>query len=383
MSKHSLQSITGKRHSAGFTLVELMVGVGVGLLSTVVIATILARSEQQKRNTMSGSDAQVAGALAIFELEKEVREAGYGLTSDTAGTACTLTAKYAGAAIADIPADLAPVVITKTADKPDTLRITKSVPTHFSIPAQVTAPLFNPVGGGSVANTVTLKSNIGIAAGDLLAVVSAPADVTKGVGSCIVFQATDVKDDHLGVGRTVDAAWNSIATLPALSLSQYVVNLGALESSTFSVVPVSAGSPVYALQRSQFTLKDRAVVTRVVQNGVVDLKAFYGVDTDADGVVDKYVSDTPTTVAGWQQVRAVRMALLTRSEQFEKDKVTTVEPLWDVGKVADVPGVVDCGTSKCVQLNPKVATDWEHYRYKVFEVVIPIRNQLWRSDVGS
>lgn len=383
MSKKRLQTMPGKRGSAGFTLVELMVGVGVGLLSTVVIATILARSEQQKRNTMSGSDAQVAGALALFELEKEVKEAGYGLTSDTAGTGCTLTAKYAGAVIADIPPDLAPIVITKTADMPDTLRITKSMPTRFSIPAQVTAPLFNPTGGGSVANTVTLKSNIGIEPGDLLAVVSAPADPTTGVGSCIVFQATDIKADHVGVGRTVDAEWNSIATLPAMSLSQYVVNLGALESSTYSVAPVAAGSPIYALQRAQFTLKDRAVVNRVVQNGVVDLKAFYGVDTDADGVVDQYVSDTPTTVAGWQQVRAVRMALLTRSEQFEKDKVTTAEPLWDVGKLASVPGTEDCGTSKCIKLNPKVAADWEHYRYKVFEVVIPIRNQLWRSDLGT
>ena len=383
MSMKRLQLMPRKRGSAGFTLVELMVGVGVGLLSTVVIATILARSEQQKRNTMSGSDAQVAGALALFELEKEVKEAGYGLTSDTAGTGCTLTAKYAGAVIAGMPADLAPIVITKTADKPDTVRVTKSTPSRFSIPSQVTAPLFNPVGGGSVANTVTVKSNIGIAAGDLLAAVSGPADVKTGVGTCVVFQATDVKDDHLGIGRTVDGAWNALATLPALSLDQYVVNLGGLESSTYTVEPVAAGSPIYALRNAQFTLKDRAVVTRVVQNGVVDLKAFYGVDTDADGVVDKYVSDTPTSVEGWQQVRSVRMALLTRSEQFEKDKVTVSEPLWDVGKVADVPGTEDCGASKCVKLNPKVATDWEHYRYKVFEVVIPIRNQLWRSDLKS
>ena len=382
MSNKSRHTLSRKRSGAGFSLVELMVGVGVGLLSTVVIATILARSEQQKRNAMSGSDAQVAGALALFELEKEVKEAGYGLTSDTAGTACTLTATYGGAAIVDMPADLAPVVITKTADKPDTVRISKSNPTRYSIPSQVSAPLFNPTGAGSVANTVTLKSNLGIVAGDLLAAVTAPASVATGVGTCTVFQATDVKADHVGVGRTVDAAWNGASALPALTAAQYVVNLGALESTTYSVAPISAGSPVYALQRSQFTLKDRTLVTRVVQNGVVDLKAYYGVDTNADGVVDKYVSDTPTSVTGWQQVRAVRMALLTRSEQFEKDKVTVAEPLWDVGKVADVPDTEDCGASKCIKLNPKVATDWEHYRYKVFEVVIPIRNQLWRSDIG-
>lgn len=368
----------------GFSLVELMVGVGVGLLSTVVIATILANSEQQKRSTMMGGDAQVAGSLALYQLEAAVREAGYGLTSDTAGTGCTLVARYGGAVLADAPTSLAPVVITPaSAGVMPSVRVTRSLTSSFALPAQVEAPLFNPAGAGTVATTVVVRSTLGMSAGDLLAVVSAPVDATKGVGTCNVFQVSALAADNISITRTTDAGWNGVADLAALSAGQYVVNLGSLETTTFSVGPIAAGSPIHALQLTRYNLKDRTLTNQVLQNGVVDMKAFYGSDSDDDGVVDSYDTTTPTTVQGWQRVRSLRVAVLTRSDQFEKDKVTTTEPLWDVGKSATVSGAVDCGSSKCILMSPKVSTDWEHYRYKVFDVVIPLRNQVWRSDLPS
>ena len=65
------------------------------------------------------------------------------------------------------------------------------------------------------------------------------------------------------------------------------------------------------------------------------------VDSDGDGIVDIYDTATPTTAQGWSQVRSVRLAVLARSEQFEKEEVTASEPLWNVGTAVKVAGSID------------------------------------------
>ena len=64
----------------GFSLVELMVAVVIGLIGTVVIFQVYAVSEGQKRSTVSGGDAQQNGAIGLFTIERELRNAGHGLT---------------------------------------------------------------------------------------------------------------------------------------------------------------------------------------------------------------------------------------------------------------------------------------------------------------
>ena len=99
------------------------------------------------------------------------------------------------------------------------------------------------------------------------------------------------------------------------------------------------------------------------------------------GVVDTWDNITPTTNAGWRQVVAVRLAVVARSATYEKEVVTTANPTWDVGSVIPVTGAVTCpsGTGKCLSLKVDGLTDWQHYRYKVFDTVIPLRNMLWNS----
>ena len=64
----------------GFGLVEIMVGLMVGLISMVVVMQVYSVFENQKRATTSGSDAQTNGALALYLMEREVRAAGNGMT---------------------------------------------------------------------------------------------------------------------------------------------------------------------------------------------------------------------------------------------------------------------------------------------------------------
>ena len=105
----------------------------------------------------------------------------------------------------------------------------------------------------------------------------------------------------------------------------------------------------------------------------------YGKDTNADGSVDTWDNVTPATPAQWLQVLAVRVAVVARSAQYEKEEVTSTNPLWDVGTAIAIAGTATCGTSKCLSLKVDSLTDWKHYRYKVFDTVIPLRNMLWNS----
>ena len=84
------------RRHAGFTLIELMVGVVLGMLTVVIIANVFATAEGQKRTTTSGSDAQVAGSLALHALQRDVRMAGYGLAGLVAAGVGVAAAKNFG-----------------------------------------------------------------------------------------------------------------------------------------------------------------------------------------------------------------------------------------------------------------------------------------------
>ena len=66
---------------AGFSLVDVMVGMVLSLLGTIIIFQVFEVSERIKRTTTSGGDAQQNGAAALFALERGVRQAGYGINA--------------------------------------------------------------------------------------------------------------------------------------------------------------------------------------------------------------------------------------------------------------------------------------------------------------
>ena len=64
---------------AGFTLVEIMVGLAIGMLATIVIMQVLSVFETQKRTTTGTADAQTNGNIALYNIERELQMAGYSL----------------------------------------------------------------------------------------------------------------------------------------------------------------------------------------------------------------------------------------------------------------------------------------------------------------
>ena len=55
-----------------------MVGVLIGMIGIIVIFQMLDVSEKRKRTTGAGADAQISGTMALYSLERDLRQAGLG-----------------------------------------------------------------------------------------------------------------------------------------------------------------------------------------------------------------------------------------------------------------------------------------------------------------
>lgn len=66
-----------RTNQVGFTLVEIMVAMVIGMLGIMVIMQMAFTFEGQKRTTTGGDDAQNAAAIAMFGLQRNLLQAGY------------------------------------------------------------------------------------------------------------------------------------------------------------------------------------------------------------------------------------------------------------------------------------------------------------------
>jgi type IV pilus assembly protein PilW len=340
----------------------------IGLIATIVIAQVLVVSEGRRRTTVSGSDAQVSGALAIYAVQREVQMAGYGLTASTAGLGCTIKGQRNSV---NYNFTLAPIVITQgSSGAPDSIQILTSAKPSYSVPVRVATD--HP----KTASTFYVNTNLGTAVGDLLVAVPPTIDVNNW---CSIFEVTSLTGStQINHVTGTNGDWNqsggsSIFPTAGYLATTYLINLGPFTTSTISV---SANN---TLQVTTFNTTGAATSTEDLYTDVVNVKALYAKDTDGDGLVDTYDATTPTTAAGWQQVKGIRLAVVARSAQIEKDNVTAANPLWDVGTTGTVAGSATCGSSKCVTLTVDTLTNWQQYRYKVYDTFVPLRNLLWQS----
>lgn len=363
----------------GFSLIELMVGLAVGLVVVLVVVQALSFAEGQKRSTTTGADAQVSGALALYAIQRDVQMAGYGFASNPSALGCPLTYSYNGVPIVNFPTTLAPVIITQGAGSaPDSIRVLASNKTSASVPTRVIPPGYDPAVPAKAVSFPVI-STLGIKKGDLLVAV---IDATR---PCSVFQAT--ADASAGVVPRADDTmhWNA-AGQPATAYADgnFLVNLGGLTDHFYDINTATG-----TLRQQVFTAATGSYAQNDIQAGIVQMKAMYGICstcTDAvTGAIDSYSNATPTTNAGWLQVRAIRVAVVARSAQYEQKTVSTVDQnttgvLWDVGAAATIAGTAAChGGSQCLTLKLDSDPDWQHYRYKVYDMVIPLRNLVWTS----
>jgi len=400
--------------TTGFTLVEIMIGLLIGVIGIVVIMETFAVSEGYKRTATTGSDAQTSGGIALYMLEREIRIAGYGMNQLMAN-GCTSVVAYNSAAgtssaMRFVPFEINPAGFPAGDANTDVLMVAYGTAGDF-----VTGV---PANQASQAGDYTVAGNYdAYRAGDLVVAYQPPAAVGL-QPSCALADITGVPG---AAGNCNGASGSAGTNVLGHGVSAYENSYQACNNATpihnspagvrdASGVPVPAltqasggqlfnlgGTPsvkIYAIRGGNLTMCDAIASDctnvanyNVMVGGIVSLRAIYGQDTTVpmDGRIDQWSRAALATPAAVSATMAVALEVTAKSPLKEKPSSGTV---CDATTVASRPDKVqdwfgpslapNDGTLGTGQIDLSTsAADWQCYRYKLFQSSVPLRNMIW------
>lgn len=354
---------------SGFSLVELMVALVIGLITTLVITQVFSGFEGQKRSTGATSDAQTNGTLAVFSIERDVLMAGYGLplfstkVSPMKCTTGTMTIDHDGDA-GTPELGFAPVQITDggASGESDTVAV------RYSSSATAGA------NGGVPITIVGVSGNI-ISAD--VAIGCGNTDVAMFINgtSCALTRVSGTPTfDPLGPDKvTVVSNTNAVA-------GGTMACLGRWSEITYQVGHAENRYWLEAIDSKTAQFPNPVPL----QAEIVNIQAQYGIAatrTDFDVIewVDATGSWVAPTIDDRNRIRAVRIAVLARSALAEKDDVTAE----CAGKIC--ASWEDPARSGLSRPSPDLmvaapGADWRKYRYRLYQTIVPLRNLIWSSQ---
>lgn len=385
------RTLTPAHRAKGFSLIELMVGMVIGLLATLVIMQTFSVFEEQKRSTTSGADAQENGLFGLHTIETDVRMAGRGLVVN-GQLALTKLNTYKNGTVSQNNI-MVPVLISdggSAANNSDTIGVVYSNSPCAGSSMRIVNAMPTP------SNVVTVNVASCTKNNDFI-ILSSPRTGVAGT----LMQATNTQVQANGT-NVLTSSGQSIYNPPGgfngtlfppggYGTDSVVINMGELVQNQYQVLCntltvtsllTQSGAPACT---NQNTFSDAAPVS----GNIVNVQAQYGVATAAGSQsVDCWVNGNGTACspsgANWsaanltdsdvKRIKAVRIAIVARSSQTEK------------------PGSSGCTTTTATTNYPKAWEDagapainlasdpnWQCYRYKVYNTIIPLRNILWAN----
>jgi len=382
MRKH-LQQHKGQR---GFSLIEILVGMVVGLVVTIIIYQVVATNEGVKRTTTAGADTQQNGIFSLTTIERDIRAAGWGIPA-VSSMVCTIFYTYFNDGATSGPVPNFPGTALRITDGGTAPGASDSITMMWgsSVRANVPNTLLQNVTlipTGTAAASIQPASKVGVSG------TGGFMWVTDDTANCMVAQITAVAPNPVSPTTVI------LSHDPVVSPSPAQPNYNAPASfMTANAWPVSFNANVrmfdvgaltqrtYSIVNGSLMAQDRfsSAENMQVSNNVVSLKAQYGISDAGGQTVNKWVSATVNADGNWalptandmRRVKAVHLAVVVRSPLKEKPTAgtsscatTTVAPTsWPGGPVIDLSN------------DP----DWMCYRYRTFETVVPMRNVLWAN----
>jgi type IV pilus assembly protein PilW len=342
----------------GMSLVELMVGILVGLLVVMAASGSLAFFEAQRTTSLTGNAASNSGMMGGYLLQRDLRNAGLGLLN-AAQLACTrINLYYNGVTRADGVA-VAPVQIVDGGAGSDTISI------FFADSVLGSAPMRLTRGLTSAGENLHVSSISGVQVGDVVLIAgngaSDPCSVAQVSG--VVAGATDVD-----LTRTA-STWNpanpaaAFATAPLYSAGGVVMRTG--NNITWRNYSAAGGA---------LTATDQITNASVqVATNVLTLQAQYGVTDGISNIVRRWVDATnewanPTSDL-ITRIRAVRFSVVVRSARKELLK--------DAGGNCSTTTAPPSAWPDVAPLDLSADPDWQCYRYQVYASIVPLKNVVW------
>lgn len=420
--RRSVRGRKALRNHHGFSLVETMVGMTIGLVTVLLITQVLSSFQSGRGSAVAGSDAQENGLFALQILSGDVRAAGAGaFASGPTGTDMTPLYNCTNACSYDVSnttgsdaAWCSSEAAAATTGRPMATMSGRSLTgTNYTLTLPL-APVIieaSPAGVSGViqyaagSDVISIRS-LGRFSGSVPTRMYSSTSVSAGVTSLPLDRAFGfATGDHIGVFygtncvlytlSATSTADNTVSyTIPpnpltgslwaptyASSTPPQVYNLGNASTGAVVLHEYSVNAKGNSLQfREVKTGNPATVAPTSLSDGIVAIKAQYGIAASADsptvcsscwkGTDSADWSSTwaPSvlTAANYGLIRAVRLVVVVRSGQRENNEVTSViQP--DVSlPTIDVSGQAWAANS-----------EWKHYRYKVYTTVAPLRNVLW------
>jgi type IV pilus assembly protein PilW len=329
--------------SAGFSLIEILVGVGIGMIGILVIMQVFTLSEGQRRTTSTGGDAQTTGAIALYTMERDIRQGGYGMASLNL-LGCNVTLPN-GPTVPAAPVTINPAGIPAGDANTDVVAVF-----YGNANAAIEGDF---IVQQPAATTYTVRTPSNFTSGDFVIAEPSPRP-----NPCNLTLA-QIAAPPTPTTVTVNTGQAGAANGTLFDLGQqprvlvYAVRNGNLTQCDFTQNNCTGG------------VGDNTVWSPVAEN-IVSLRAEYGRDTSGppmDGIADVYDQTTPATACAWVRASALRIALVARAGQYDKNDVTTTAPTWAGSATTPIDLTAD--------------GNWQHYRYKTFQTVVPLRNVAW------
>jgi type IV pilus assembly protein PilW len=379
----------------GFTIIELMVGMVIALLATIVIFQVFEVSERHKRNTTSGSDAIQTGNFTLYQLEHQLTWAGAGFARVPNMWGCLIQATYNGTQRLPLPAPLtAPfdVLGTQVRMVPVLIRDGGGTAADVIVSMAGTSDAVNTPMRALTAPTISdveFRNTIGIKQNDLLLAVE---QETTG-NPCRIAQVMAAAGPAMPPA-VVGLVPNPVPLTPgtATSFTPATGFSGYLASTMVANLGPTPRFLAFAVGTDPATGTTNALLTQDLLNGgvvaiadnIVNLQAIYGVAATSNSPsIAQWVPPT----GGWDwsilmngsaastdliaRIRAIRIAVVARSAEWDKDDVSPAAWTLFGDPVAVAAGANVSGTLTSAE---------QKYRYKVFDTVIPMRNLLLANN---
>lgn len=377
----------------GFSLVELMVSVVIGMLALMFALRLVAGADSNQRAEIGSSDSMQNGMVAMFSMSRDAQQAGFGL-NDPIVTGCdTLLRPDAGFALA--PAlrqtttvhPLGPVIIESNGQAPDRITFYSG----SSMGGTGSVRTLSDYSGGTTL--IIDRQPFGFGQGDVILV--APE---KPGAQCALAQLSTDPTTAAGANKTLEFASGTDYPFNGGQLgatfdggATRIFDLGPSDTLGFHTWSVDNG----VLKLSATNIAGSGQTPASVADNIVSIKAQYGFDTRAAAAVDSGAGlavtqwsstminadgDGTTGGAGdYARIAAVRVAVVARSKAAEAGgsggcTATTAAPVVFATGTAGADPVP-------VTVNVAVtgdSVDWHCYRYRVFETIVPLRNFGWK-----
>ena len=332
------------RRAAGFSLVELMISMAIGLMLVGTVLVVFSNASSARSELERNSRQFENGRYAVELLTDDLRAAGF---------------------FGDVDVD----ALAAPAALPDPC---STVPAQWAAALPIHVQGYESGTGGPACLPADAKSNADIV------VVRRVKTCVAGVAGCEpampgkpYLQATLCNADSIPYvvgpfGATEFPLMRKDCITPA-ALREYLVNVYFISTGN------RAGRDIPTLMRLELTGSTMAQVPLV--EGIEEMTLEYGVDDDGDGQPDAYTANPSlytyagcavcTAVHNWSNVVAVRLYLLARSPDPSPGYVDTKR--YALGHDA---------AGNAITVGPK----HDAYRRHVYAALVRIANPAGRRD---